>query len=174
MVGHDRVLSAARLILRGFLLINVAAGVLFAVAILVSFPMSGALLARLTYKYGPTMDVAAIVWGIRLLMLASIGAAVVLRRIFLALLAIVDTVRAGDPFTEANAVRLQTIAWGMLVLQVLDLGLGVFTGWARLMRFDFVDWNPSFSGWITVLMLFVLARVFRRGTEMRDDLAMTV
>jgi hypothetical protein len=108
MVGHDRVLSAARLILRGFLLINVAAGVLFAVAILVSFPMSGALLARLTYKYGPTMDVAAIVWGIRLLMLASIGAAVVLRRIFLALLAIVDTVRAGDPFTEANAVRLQT------------------------------------------------------------------
>jgi hypothetical protein len=174
MVGHDRVLSAARLILRGFLLINVAAGALFAVAILVSFPMSDALLARLTYKYGPTMDVVAIVWGMRLLMLASIGAAVVLRRIFLALLAIVDTVRAGDPFTEANAARLQTIAWGMLILQLFDLGLGAFTGWARLMRFDFVDWSPSFSGWITVLMLFVLARVFQRGAEMRDDLAMTV
>lgn len=174
MAGQDRFLSAARLILRGFLLINVGAGAVFAIAILASFPMGDTLLARLTYKYGPTMDVVAILWGIRLLMLASIGAAVVLRRIFRALLAVVDTVRAEDPFTEANATRLRTIAWGMLILQLLDLGLGAFTGWARLMRFDFVDWSPSFSGWIVVLMLFVLARVFRRGAEMRDDLAMTV
>jgi hypothetical protein len=33
---------------------------------------------------------------------------------------------------------------------------------------------PGFTGWIGVVMLFVLARVFRVGARMRDDLAMTV
>ena len=41
----------------------------------------------------------------------------VLRR----LLAIVDTVRAGDPFVAANAYRLQAIAWVLLAQQLLSL-----------------------------------------------------
>ena len=45
---------------------------------------------------------------------------VVLKR----LLAIVDSVRAGDPFVAANASRLQAIAWALLVLQLLSLVIG--------------------------------------------------
>jgi len=45
---------------------------------------------------------------------------VVLRR----LLAIVETVRAGDPFVAANASRLQAIAWALLALQLLSLVIG--------------------------------------------------
>ncbi|WP_010217923.1 DUF2975 domain-containing protein [Sphingomonas sp. PAMC 26621] len=174
MAGQDRVLSAARLVLRGFLYVNIAAAVMFAIAILVSFPLDGALTTQLTRKYGPAMDVGAIIWGLRLLALAGIVSGVTLHQIFAALLAIVATVRAGDPFTAANARRLHTIAWAMLVIQLLDLGLGGFTAWAMARHLEMPSWTPTFSGWIVVLMLFVLARVFQRGAEMRDDLAMTV
>ena len=37
-----------------------------------------------------------------------------------------------------------------------------------------LDAGFSASGWIAVLMAFVLARVFAEGTLMRDDLAGTV
>src|SRR5688572_14488837 len=40
------------------------------------------------------------------------------------LLAIVETVRAGDPFVAANADRLQAIAWVLLTLQVLAIVIG--------------------------------------------------
>ena len=40
------------------------------------------------------------------------------------LLAIVETVRFGDPFVAANAYRLQVIAWVLLALQLLSLFVG--------------------------------------------------
>ena len=61
-----------------------------------------------------------------------------------------------------------------LTRELLDLGLGGFTAWAMAQHIEMPSWTPTFSGWIVVLMLFVLARVFQRGAEMRDDLAMTV
>jgi hypothetical protein len=34
-----------------------------------------------------------------------------------------------------------------------------------------VDWKFSgFTGWLAVVLLFVLARVFEEGTQMREDL----
>jgi hypothetical protein len=41
--------------------------------------------------------------------------------VLMRLLAIVETVRAGDPFVTANASRLQAIAWSLLALQLLSL-----------------------------------------------------
>src|SRR4051794_1217080 len=41
------------------------------------------------------------------------------------LLALVDTVRAGDPFIAANATRLQAIAWTLLALNVLSIVIEV-------------------------------------------------
>jgi hypothetical protein len=35
-------------------------------------------------------------------------------------------------------------------------------------------WSPGITGWVAVLLAFVLARVFLEGTRMRDDLEMTV
>src|SRR6266850_1418332 len=45
-------------------------------------------------------------------------------RLIMGLLAIVLTVRAGDPFVAANADRLQSIAWVLLALQLLSLVIG--------------------------------------------------
>ena len=173
-MADDGVLRVARGALRFFLIVNLAAMVAFVLAILLSFSFASALEGRLVAKYGPSLDAASVLRAMRLLMLASFPGGVALHLIFSRLLAMVATVRDGDPFTAANAQRLQTIGWAMLVLQALDLLLGAFALWFVALHVQFLTWSPSFGGWIATLMVFVLARVFRRGAAMRDDLEMTI
>src|SRR5678816_2924487 len=92
---------------------------------------------------------------------------VVLKR----LLAIVETVREGDPFVAANASRLQTIAWSLLALQLFSLVIGAI-GKAISTPAHPVHLDAGFSinGWLAVLLTFLLARVFAQGTHMREDL----
>jgi hypothetical protein len=91
------------------------------------------------------------------------------------LLAMVDTVRAGDPFVAANAARLRAIAWTLLALQVIGI---VIEAIARSISTPAhpVNLNAGFSinGFLAVLLTFLLARVFSEGTAMRADLAGTV
>ena len=91
------------------------------------------------------------------------------------LLAMVETVRMGDPFVAANAQRLQTIAWVLLALQVLSLIIGgigkAVSTPAHPLHLD-AGFSPS--GWLAVFLTFVLARVFAQGTLMREDLEGTV
>ena len=95
----------------------------------------------------------------------------VLRR----LLAIVETVRKGDPFVAANANRLQAIAWVLLALQLLSLVIG---GIGKAISTPghplHLDAGFSVSGWLAVLLTFILARVFAEGALMREDLEGTV
>src|SRR5687767_12291007 len=96
---------------------------------------------------------------------------VVLKR----LLAIVGTVRAGDPFVSANASRLQTIAWALLTLQLLSLAVAAIERAISTTERPFhFDAGFSINGWLAVLLTFVLARVFAKGAHMRDDLEGTV
>jgi DUF2975 family protein len=96
---------------------------------------------------------------------------VVLRR----LLAIVDTVRKGDPFVAANANRLQAIAWVLLALQLISIVIGGIGKALSTPAYPLhLDAGFSVSGWLAVLLAFVLARVFAEGTLMREDLEGTV
>ena len=91
------------------------------------------------------------------------------------LLAIVETVRAGDPFVAANAVRLQAIAWALLVVQICSVIIGaIVKSVSTPARPIDVDAGFSINGWLAVLLTFLLARVFAEGTRMRDDLEGTV
>jgi hypothetical protein len=91
------------------------------------------------------------------------------------LLAMVETVRAGNPFVAANAARLQAIAWAGVALQLISIVIG---GIARSISTPAhplnVDAGLSINGWLAVLLTFVLARVFAEGASMRDDLEGTV
>jgi len=91
------------------------------------------------------------------------------------LIAIVETVRAGDPFVAVNAQRLQSIAWALLVLQLLSIAIGAI-GKAVSTPAHPINLDAGFSinGWLAVLLTFLLARVFAEGTRMRDDLEGTV
>ena len=91
------------------------------------------------------------------------------------MVAMVDTVRAGDPFVATNAYRLNTIAWLLLALQLVSLlialiGKAVSTP-AHPLHLD-AGFSPG--GWLAVILTFVLARVFAEGTLMRDDLEGTI
>lgn len=83
---------------------------------------------------------------------------------------LVDSAGAGAAFSLANAVRLKTIAWAVLALQILDLAFG----WVSFRFEDSPGWSPGITGWIAVLLLFVLAQVFEQGAAMRDELDATV
>jgi hypothetical protein len=82
---------------------------------------------------------------------------------------------AGDPFTLVNAERLRVVAWALLAIQIMDIAFGIVASMEDAQTSAILGgWSPSLSGWIAVLMLFVLARVFEQGSRMRDELAMTV
>ena len=127
------------------------------------------------FKLSPSPEAERLVMGLRAI--AVIGLAtiplhyVVLRR----LLAIVETVRAGDPFVAANAHRLQTIAWVLLTLQLVSLVIAAIAKAVAIPGRPLdIDAGFSINGWLAVLLTFLLARVFAEGTLMREDLEGTV
>lgn len=95
----------------------------------------------------------------------------VLRR----LMAMVQTVRDGDPFVAANAQRLQAIAWFLVGQQMLSLVIGLIGQSVSTPEHPLhLDAGFSPSGWLAVILTFVLARVFAEGARMREDLEGTV
>ncbi len=127
------------------------------------------------FDLSPSLEADRLVFGLRAIALTGLATVplnyVVLKR----LLAIVDTVRAGDPFVAANASRLQTIAWSLLALQLLSVVIAAIAKSISTLAHP-VDLDAGFSvnAWLAVLLTFLLARVFAAGTRMRDDLEGTV
>jgi hypothetical protein len=90
---------------------------------------------------------------------------------------IIDTVAEGDPFVPVNAERLTSMAWLMLMAQVIAIplsALAVYIGTVTRDPGASTDFDFDLSGIVLVVTLFILARVFRQGTAMRDDLEGTV
>jgi hypothetical protein len=123
----------------------------------------------------PTGDNSSLYLGMRLIMVIGIAAVPVTHMVLTRLLAIVETVRQGDPFVIENADRLQTIAWAVLGLELLHFAVGAISAGVNAAghKLD-IDWNFSVTRWLAVLLCFVLARVFERGARMREELAGTV
>jgi hypothetical protein len=123
----------------------------------------------------PASQTSALLNGMRAI--AALGLACVplnlalLRR----LLAMVETVGAGDPFASANASRLQAIAWLLLGQQILSVVIGLIAKFVSTATHPLhLDAGFSPSGWLAVILTFVLARVFVEGARMREDLEGTV
>jgi hypothetical protein len=165
-------LPIAHVVLRILIVANwvMAAAIL---ALLVALPNERWIMSA--FKLSPSIEAERLVMGLRAV--AALGLVVVplnymvLKR----LLAIVETVRVGDPFVSANATRLQTIAWVLLALQVLSLVIGAIAKAVSTPAHPLkLDAGFSISGWLAVLLTFLLARVFAEGTRMREDLEGTV
>ena len=127
------------------------------------------------FKLTPGPDADRIVLGLRSVAMLGLVAIPLNYMVLKRLLAMVETVRAGDPFVVANAYRLQAIAWLLLALQILSMIIGGI-GEAISTRDHPVDLDAGFSinGWLAVLLTFVLARVFVEGALMREDLEGTI
>src|SRR5687767_12362030 len=61
----------------------------------------------------------------RLIMAAGLVSIPINHTILARLLAIVDTVRVGDPFVVENARRLQAIAWSVVALELIHIVIGI-------------------------------------------------
>ena len=109
--------------------------------------------------------------GLRAIVVIGLVGAAIVHTILRRLLAIVDTVRVGDPFILENAQRLDAIAWRVMALELLRLVVAAIA--AAVWEAGRID-AFSFAPWLAVLLLFVLAGVFARGARMRADLEGTV
>lgn len=122
--------------------------------------------------YDPATMHAYVPMGLRTLQLLGLVLVGLVHLILRRLLAIVDSVRDGDPFVVANARRLQTIAWSLLGIELLRLAV---TGIGTAVSIKSLGSNGfSLGSWLAILLLFVLAGVFMRGARMRADLEGTV
>jgi DUF2975 family protein len=171
-VSSSAALPIAYAVLRILIVVNwlMGAGIL---ALLVVMPNKQWIMAA--FKLSPSPDAVRLIMGLRAVaVLGLVGIPlnyVVLKR----LLAIVLAVRAGDAFVAANAVHLQAIAWALLGLQLLSLVIGaIATAVSSPAHPVHLDAGFSISGWLAVILTFVLARVFAEGTLMREDLEGTV
>ena len=166
--ASSQALAVARPIIRGLTVLNIlyAVGLVLLLGALFMGPWPEKALGfdPADARPDPTIGLRAIV------VIGILGAAIV-HTILRRLLAIVDTVRSGDPFILDNARRLEAIAWRVLALELLRVivaGIASSVGWPKL-----VD-GFSIASWFAVLMLFVLSGVFAQGARMRADLEGTV
>jgi Protein of unknown function (DUF2975) len=123
----------------------------------------------------PASQIPSMIGGLRAIAVLGLAAIPLNNAVLKRLLAMVETVREGDPFVARNADRLRTIAWALLALQVLSLVIGGIGKAISTPQHPLhLDAGFSASGWLAVLMAFVLARVFAEGTLLRADLEGTV
>ena len=141
-----------------------------------------AVLAALLLSFNPDLfpaamsaDVAQVVSrgplfaGMLLVFGLSIGGVLVivhsLRRIFM-------TLTAGDPFHPHNVQRLRLIG---LMLAALELGRYAVWGLSPIVPWvKRVEPNINLTAWFSVLVVFVLAEVFREGARLRREAELTI
>ena len=162
-----RAMRPVLLLLRALIVLNLVALGLFVLILGASFTD---FVARALAEDHSPAAAERILLGLRSVMAIGILTVPFAHLLLTRLKAIVETVRAGDPFVPSNAGRLKTIAWCLLAIQLLDLGFGAVS----LAVEPAFGWSFALTGWLAVVLLFVLARVFEHGTGMRDELAGTV
>jgi len=170
----DKLLLATRFALRAVQFIAIFAAVIIALMIPVLWVKQDFILAELATQagrpYGRDSLVAITLILVGALAMLSLALAFVGR-----LLAIVGSVEEGSPFIPANARRLREMGWIVLAAELLGLLAMPLGEWISDKLPDGrVDFSLSLEGLITAMLLFVLARVFDRGSALEADVEGTV
>jgi len=171
-ISSSAALPVAYVVLRILIILNWLSGAAIFV-LLVAMPTRRWIMSALELSPSPEAD--RLIFALHAIAVLGLVAIplnyVVLKR----LLAIVETVRAGDPFVTANAHRLQGIAWALLALNLLSIVIGAIAKIVSTPAHPLhINAGFSINSWLAVLLTFLLARVFAEGTLMREDLEGTV
>jgi hypothetical protein len=122
------------------------------------------------FKLSPSPDAERLVMGLRAVAVLGLVVVPLNYLVLRKLLAIVETVRAGNPFVATNARRLRAIAWALLTLQILSIIIGAIGKSISTPAHPVhLDAGFSINGWLVVLLTFVLAHVFAKGALMRES-----
>jgi hypothetical protein len=165
-------LPIAHFALRSLIVINWLGGAAI-LALLVIIPNTQWIMRA--FKLSTSPDTDRLILGMRAIAVLGLATIPLNYILFKRLLAIVETVRAGDPFVAANALRLRAIAWTLLALQCISVVISMIAKAVSTPAHPLhLNAGPSVYGWLAVLLTFLLARVFAEGTHMREDLEGTV
>lgn len=91
------------------------------------------------------------------------------------LVAVIDTVALGTPFSRDNARRLRAMGWLALAIQGIALLFAPLAAWIES-HFPQAELQVGLdlTGLLTALLLFILARVFDTGAKLAEDAEGTV
>jgi len=164
-----KALSLARPVIKGLTILNILYAIGISALLVFSFFIEGWPQRPLGFDLAHAHPYAGL--GLRAIVVIGVIAAGIVHTILRRLLAIVDTVRVGDPFTLDNAQRLEAIAWRVMALEVLRFVIASIA--SSVWEAGRID-GFSIASWFAVLLLFVLSGVFDQGARMRADLDGTV
>jgi len=173
IMKHSTGLLATRVTLRILIVLNWIFGVLIFALLGISFQAE-----EWTWRalgVGAVVGHESVVAGMRAIMVIGIVGTPIAYVVFSRLLRILESVRTGEPFTTDNAGRLRTIAWALLGLELLHICVVAIASAVSTKEMPLrINGNFDLTGWLAILLLFVLAQVFLEGTRMREDLEGTV
>ena len=170
---HSTTLLATWITLRILIVLNWILGALIFALLVISFLAEEWTWRALGVGAGAAHE--SVVAGMRAIMVIGIAGTPIAYVVFSQLLRIVESVRAGEPFAMDNAGRLRTIAWALLGLELLHICVVAIASAVSTKEMPLpINGNFDLTGWLAILLLFVLAQVFLEGTRMREDLEGTV
>src|SRR5688572_23981136 len=120
-VSSSAALPIAHGVLRILIVLNWLMGACI-LALLVVLPNEQWIMSA--FKLSPSPEATRLVMGLRVIAVLGLVTIPLNYLVLKRLIAIVETVRSGDPFVAANAQRLQTIAWVLLALNVFSIVIG--------------------------------------------------
>lgn len=109
--------------------------------------------------------------GVAVAIAAYLG---VLLVIFFRLRQVFSTLILGDPFRPENVGRLRIVGLGLIALEVAGYIVRMALAFAMPEHGESVDFGINLSGWFAILVVFVLAEVFREGARLRRDAELTI
>ncbi len=173
---HDPLLALGRGVIWVLLVLVGLVAALFALCLPLTLIMPETVFSALLETEVTTLPAGAVGMLAALLgfgLVTLLGSAYFLKQ----LLDIVGSVAAGDPFAPANADRLTRMAWTVLGIQLLAVPLGLLQYRLQdVLALEDAIFAISFAdnGLVLALVLFILARVFRHGATMREELEGTI
>lgn len=172
----DPLLGTAKVIVILLMILTVFINVMLGIGIGAAVSVGRAeVMAKLAEAGAPNIAFSLLIAGMALIMvMVSLG-----YKFFEQLGRIIDSVSAGEPFHADNAHRLSRMGWlsvGAHVIAVILAGLSKWFKPFAEKAGDHLDlgFNVELTGILLTLILFILARVFKRGAEMREELEGTV
>jgi hypothetical protein len=172
-LGPGSVSSFLKVILDVFYVVLWAFVVLFAVVVigllLISFNpqvLPAAILSRAQIMgHTPGLAAAVRLAGAEFSLIFVLVIVQRLRRVF-------GAMTAGDPFHPDNVRRLRVIALMLGLIEINDYAFGAIDHFVLGARFH--SFTLNLTAWFAVLVIVVLAEVFREGARLRRDAELTI
>jgi hypothetical protein len=173
-VAQNRILRITRWLVYLLMGLVAAAGIILA-AMSVALPVFWTSAVEELARKQPDVDVSTLLPQLLFVFAFAVMTLGLIWTIMRKLLVIIATVETGDPFVHANAVRLKAIGWMMIALQIVGIPLAIAAGEVADQFGDSdTGLDMGIGGVLGILLVFILAGIFERGAEMREELEGTV